>query len=533
MSGLYRNAFPSPPLSTPTQCYNGLLLLPAPQLEPIKDTQRGPRDYEGELKTHAVETEMTNDSYPMLKEKLKTECDALEPQTPVYLSAQYQKSPWETNSKENPWQEPSTSASVISNQEGCETEESGSNFKRDNAVMISLLESINHYECSSTKQGTALEAPADMKVETGTKEIENHHDRVTSTELKYDAYKSNSVRVQDATKESLKVEEETGIEPKSVIGELAWMRYLSEEESVRSDARCVCQNNSVENMAPVDLSDSADWDLYSEEQFGSALKALKQESYEEDMYESHKNNMQEHEELQRAYQIAELQTSFNSISLKSIRDFHVGKSFCCHRRNFCSVMVSLSKRFRHFALLQRPFVMLSKTDQRLLLSHNGPRYIQLILGTYHNAPNAQAQMAALFGTHCAGGAEESTSLKKISLQELNDVTKMFEEVSEIFVLRSLYNEIGTIPTVIHPYLALTILYNYGPQLEIMLEDAKQIFKLSRDARHMLFSFGTVTQVFFALLYCKAKDSFITQDRKEHFFGVKDEATFSTGHRSLT
>ena len=74
---------------------------------------------------------------------------------------------------------------------------------------------------------------------------------------------------------------------------------------------------------------------------------------------------------------------------------------------------------------------------------------------------------------------------------------MFEEVSEIFVLRSLYNEIGTFPASIHPYLALTILYNYGPQLEIMLEDATQIFELSREARHMLFSFGTVTQVFSA------------------------------------
>ena len=60
-------------------------------------------------------------------------------------------------------------------------------------------------------------------------------------------------------------------------------------------------------------------------------------------------------------------------------------------------------------------------------------------------------MAALFGTHCAGGAEEFTSSKKISLQELNDGTKMFEEVSEIFVLRSLYNEMVTFPASIHPF----------------------------------------------------------------------------------
>ena len=496
MSGFHRNAFPPPPPSKSTQCDKGLLR-PPPELEPIQHTARDPRGYEGELKTHAVETEMTGDSYPILKEKLKTECDALEPQTPVDLSAQYQKSPWETNSKENPWPEPSSSTSVISNQEGCETGESGSNFKRDNPVMISLLESINNYESPSTNQETALAAPAVIKVEKATNEIENHHYNDISPELKCDIYKSDSVRVQDATKESLKVEDEVELEPKSVIGELARVRYLSAEESVKSDARSVCQSNSVENIASVNISDSANWDLMSEEQFGSALKALKQESYEEAMYECHKNNLQEHEELQRAYQIAEIQTSFNSNSLKAIRDFHVGKSFCCHRRHFCSVMVSLSKRFRHFALLQRAFVMLSKTDQRLLLSHNGPRFIQLVLGAYHNAPTAQAQMAALFGTHCAGGAEEFTSSKKISLQELNDGTKMFEEVSEIFVLRSLYNEMGTFPASIHPYLALTILYNYGPQLEIMLEDATQIFELSRDARHMLFSFGTVTQVFSA------------------------------------
>ena len=205
-------------------------------------------------------------------------------------------------------------------------------------------------------------------------------------------------------------------------------------------------------------------------------------------------NFQEHQELQKSYLIAEIQTSFNDQCIQSITDFHLGRTLTSERRHICSIMVALSKRFKHFALLQRPFKMLSKKDQRLLLCHSGPRYIQLVLGNYHNSLTAQEQLGKLFGTQFKRDPEVFDNPVAKNLQELNNGTHMFEEVSEIFVLRDLYSMHRAFPDGMYPYLALVILYSHCEQLEVILDNAKKIFKLSHEARLMLFSFATAKQV---------------------------------------
>ena len=86
--------------------------------------------------------------------------------------------------------------------------------------------------------------------------------------------------------------------------------------------------------------------------------------YETKLIKSYHKNIPEHNEVQKTMKLAIMQTSFDPDSVEAVTKFQQRKMSTLNRSHISSVMVSLSKRFKHFALLQRPFERLTKRDQR-------------------------------------------------------------------------------------------------------------------------------------------------------------------------
>ena len=119
------------------------------------------------------------------------------------------------------------------------------------------------------------------------------------------------------------------------------------------------------------------------------------------------------------------------------------------------------------------------------------RYIQLVLGIYFNGKTAQEQIVSLLGMILP----PDWVGERVTLSDLDEATQMFRELSEVYKLQALHNDMAMldINPATMPYLALIILYTYSPCYEGNLDDYNEVLKLNQDARQMLFSFLAVSQ----------------------------------------
>ena len=121
------------------------------------------------------------------------------------------------------------------------------------------------------------------------------------------------------------------------------------------------------------------------------------------------------------------------------------------------------------------------------------------MSIYFNAATAQEQIACLLDM-----SPPDWVGVRVALTEIDEATQMFTEPSEVFKLQDLYNDLNITNNIsqpqtsghqaVMPYLALIILYTYSPNFEGHVENHSEVHKLNQDARQMLFSFLTASQV---------------------------------------
>ena len=124
-----------------------------------------------------------------------------------------------------------------------------------------------------------------------------------------------------------------------------------------------------------------------------------------------------------------------------------------------------TKFFHHFALMQRDFGNLCKSDQLLLLGKNTPLYVQFVLATYFCASTGQDQLSSLLGKkYCHILEHQATNrhiLRKITASEFCHNVPLFNTTADLSIWEKLLKTYANIaldlPSV--PHLCLILLYD--------------------------------------------------------------------------
>lgn len=90
---------------------------------------------------------------------------------------------------------------------------------------------------------------------------------------------------------------------------------------------------------------------------------------------------------------------------------------------------SLGNQFRHFAILHKDFLRLSKSDQRKLLLRNTPLYIQYLLARYFTAADGLSQITWLLSPQHTPDLKpcESRGIQRVSFNRFNKMIHLFRK----------------------------------------------------------------------------------------------------------
>ena len=169
------------------------------------------------------------------------------------------------------------------------------------------------------------------------------------------------------------------VEQNKLIKEESSSDNNSEGESFGSSWETSSDNSFSNGMDSIDSDTSFQSETTTSnnslaEKFWAKIGSVKHnETYEMDLKKAYYKQMSDHNELQKTLKLACMQTYFDPKAVEAITTFHKRTTSLkppLSQTHFVSIMLSLSKRFSHFALLQRQFGNLTKKDQRFILSRN-------------------------------------------------------------------------------------------------------------------------------------------------------------------
>ena len=98
--------------------------------------------------------------------------------------------------------------------------------------------------------------------------------------------------------------------------------------------------------------------------------------------------------LDFVYHFTCLSMPSNEIFVSRLLKYHQGEIILT-KENLFGYIIDLCNQFKHFALCLEEFLGLPKNDQRRLLYHNTPIYVQFVLALYFNGETGYHQLQRL------------------------------------------------------------------------------------------------------------------------------------------
>lgn len=168
---------------------------------------------------------------------------------------------------------------------------------------------------------------------------------------------------------------------------------------------------------------------------------------------------------------------------KELLSYHQGERIMT-RKSFFRHLRTLGSQFRHFAIINKDFVNLSKDDQRKLLARNTPLYIQYMLARYITGETGFEQLEWMLGVTLPKhlSSDEKVNLRKVSLKKLVKHLNLFHLGANIdnyaeFAKRLNIRGIGYKCTAVWCHLIL-----FQTDNNVKLDDAAKVHQLSHDAQ---------------------------------------------------